>query len=130
MAMKYVFCVTIAAMLASSVGSAETFKYGIYGGKVSGRVIAKAPVNCSWQGLGVRDPAPGQVKTCFINGRRMAVDGQTFEVTTTVNVDYGLDDRFVTKNLAGAAAYTCGNALFGDPAPNYPRACSQIQTTH
>eukprot|EP01114_Cavostelium_apophysatum_P013154 TRINITY_DN3123_c0_g1_i3.p1 TRINITY_DN3123_c0_g1~~TRINITY_DN3123_c0_g1_i3.p1 ORF type:complete len:974 (-),score=92.97 TRINITY_DN3123_c0_g1_i3:1444-4365(-) len=109
------------------------------------------PVACTNAVFG--DPAPGYAKSCTVgivtattpstpdatpttptttpstpttgtpsSWAVCATEGGTCAVSGSAQVRYGTATQYVTKTVTGPVA--CTNAVFGDPAPNYGKACS------
>jgi glucose/arabinose dehydrogenase len=90
-------------------------------------------VNCTNATFG-RDPAFGVGKTCQVQTgvtepppptgtwTRIASEGQSFSVSGTRTVRYGVDTRWVQRSVTGSGQ--CTNAFFGrDPAMGYGKFC-------
>ncbi|HEY0817293.1 MAG TPA: Ig-like domain-containing protein, partial [Rhizobacter sp.] len=90
-------------------------------------------VSCSNATFG-RDPAFGVGKTCQVQTgvtepppptgtwTRIASEGQSFSVSGTRTVRYGIDTRWVQRSVTGGGQ--CTNSFFGrDPAMGYGKFC-------
>ena len=105
--------------------------------------LASGTYTCGDQLFG--DPAPGKPKACYSTSPATAtvtapvakpttsptttaslsmLTGQTgtFTLTSAANIVYGTGTKLVEKLLA-AGTYTCGDQLFGDPAPGVNKQC-------
>jgi hypothetical protein len=66
-------------------------------------------------------PTPSGWVTCASEGGTCSVSGGTTEVR------YGTATAYVVKTVTGSVA--CSNTVFGDPAPNFLKACSIASIT-
>ncbi|MGJ7582622.1 hypothetical protein ACSFA3_20790, partial [Variovorax sp. RHLX14] len=68
--------------------------------------------------------APAATTTTSTSTVMTLLTGQSgsFKLTSTSAVAYGSGVLMTTKSLA-SGTYTCGDQLFGDPAPGKPKAC-------
>ncbi|MGJ7521469.1 hypothetical protein ACSFA0_13340 [Variovorax sp. LT1P1] len=113
--------------------STSAVAYG-WGVLMTQKSLASGTYVCGDQLFG--DPAPGKPKACYAVATPLAptpgastsqmkeLTGQSgsFTLTTSTSVVYGRGTQTVTKVLA-AGTYTCGDPLFGDPAPGVSKSC-------
>ncbi|WP_260501438.1 S8 family serine peptidase [Aquabacterium sp. J223] len=121
--------------IASEYGSFDlgttphTVRYGVNGAWTQLTVAGAGQCSNAFFG---NDPAYGWAKVCeamplatAANWTTVAQEWQGFNVSGTRSVRYGIDGRWVVRNVAGHAA--CTNEGFGtDPAPGVVKRCEVL----
>jgi serine protease len=87
----------------------------------SGIIDAAAAVNAALPATSTTPTAPATTWTTCAN------EGGTCSFSGTREVRYGTTTQYVTKTVTASTA--CSNAVFGDPAPGYVKACSYSSDT-
>ena len=103
----------------------RTVRFGVRGRYAA--LVALNSVTCSSKDF--VDPAPGVSKECWISSIvptglqnvHCAKEGQTCVVSGVQTVRFGIDGRYYTKSISGAA--NCVGSVFGDPAPGFAKVC-------
>jgi subtilisin family serine protease len=121
------------------VSGTQKFRYGANNTWVD-KTLTGGTLECSNTFFG-RDPLYGVVKACELESNapppppppsgtwtKVAVEGQTYTLTGTQKVRYGVDTRWIEKTLSGTIQ--CTNAFFGsDPAYGVVKSCEVAGVT-